>query len=122
LDASFSLEINTPRAYAAEMKAKNESVGIVRGIGATGETVQDVGKKMDLARSAFGFELLALAPVVLRPSSSLAQANMFSARERKCFILKHGRIFIVSSIAVVIRDRVVEEEGNKATRGGVTAA
>ena len=93
------------------MKAKNESVGTVRGIGATGETVQDVGKKMDLARSAFAFELLALAPVVLRPSSSLAQANMFSAHERKCFILKHGRIFIVSSIAMVIRDCVVEEEG-----------
>jgi hypothetical protein len=77
---------------------------------------------MDLARSALRFELFALVPVALRPSSSFAQANIFSARERKCFILKHGRIFIVSSIAVVIRDRVVEAEGNKAIRGGVTTA
>ena len=77
---------------------------------------------MDLARSAFGFELLAPAPVPFLPSSSLAQANMLSARARKCFILKHGRIFIVSSTAAVIRNRVVEAEGNKATRGGVTAA
>jgi hypothetical protein len=77
---------------------------------------------MDLARSALGFELLAFAPAALRPSSSLAHANMFSARARKTLILKHGRIFIVSSIAAVIRDRVLEAEGNKATRGDVTAA
>jgi hypothetical protein len=122
LAVSFSLQIVTPRAYAAETKAKNESVGAVRGSGATCEAEHDAGKKMDLARSAFGFELFALAPVALRPSSSLAQANRFSARERKCFILKHGRIFMVSSIAVVIRDRVVEAEGSKAIKGGVTAA
>jgi hypothetical protein len=107
-----------PRAYATETKAKNESVGADRGTGAG----QDVGKKMDLASSAFGFELHAPVPVAFRPSSSLAHANMFSARARKCFILKHGRIFMVSSTAVIIRNRVVEEEGNKATRGGVMAA
>jgi hypothetical protein len=120
--ASFSLQTNTPRAYATETEAKNEREGVGRGTGATGGGAQVVGKKMDLARSAFAFELLAPDPAVPRPSSSLAQANMLSARLRKCLILKHGCIFMVSSRAVVMRDREVMVEGNKAIKGEVTAA
>ena len=84
--------------------------------------MQEVEKKIDRASSAFAFVLFALVPAAPRPSSSLAQANMLSARVRKCFTLKHGRIFIVSSTAVMIRDRIVGAEGNMATREGVTAA
>ena len=107
--------------YAIVTEAKNETVGDVRDTGATAGG-QDVGKKMDLASSAFAFELLAPAPEEPRPSSSLAQANMLSARLRKCLKLKHGCIFMVSSKAAVMRDRVLEADGNKAITELVTAA
>ena len=122
LAVSPSLPIKIPRAYATETEAKKDNVGAGLGAEVTGVCAHEFEKKIDLARSTITCALLALVPAEPRPSSSLAQANILSARARNYFTLKHGRIFMVSSTDVAIRDRMVRAEGNNATRKGVTAA
>ena len=122
LAVSLSLLIKIPRAYVTETEAKKDNVGAGLGAEVTGVCVHEFGKKIDLTRSTITFALLALVPAEPRPSSSLAQANILSAQARNYFTLKHGRIFIVSSMDMVIRDQMEGVEGNNATRKGVTAA